>query len=230
MLLHIEIVFQHAYCLGVVDSESAPGYIWPVDAPGSGKQRNRRRESREKNAVIAGPLSKMRIVNEGQENKGVVVFEGHDPRGIANEFIRRAVDDNNPVTPMEVQKLIYFAHGWMLGMHGRPLHYDLWEAWKYGPVLPVVYHNLSYFVSDPVTNVIQFANHPDLDDAETTIIDYIHREYRPIGAHQLSRITHTKGSPWDELNRKRWGSKVIPNELIQKYFHRKAVEARVVNG
>ena len=146
------------------------------------------------------------------------MFEGHDPRGIANEFIRLGINDDNPVTPMEVQKLMFFAHGWMLGVYDKPLHYGLWEAWKYGPVLPVVYHNLSYFVANPVTDVIRFADDPDLDDAERDMIEFVHRDYRPMGALRLSRLTHLKGSPWDKVNRKRWGSKIIPNETIQEYF------------
>ena len=158
------------------------------------------------------------------------MFEGHDPRAVANAFIQRSLDEHHPITPMEVQKLMFFAHGWMLGIHGKPLHYDEWEAWRYGPVLPVIYHNLSYFVADPVTDIIHFADPPNLDDAETTIIDYIHREYRPVGAIRLSQLTHAKGSPWDQTRKKRWGNNVIiPNDLIQRYFHRKAVEAGILN-
>ena len=118
----------------------------------------------------------------------------------------------------------------MLGIHGKPLHYDEWEAWKYGPVLPVIYHNLSYFVASPVESMIQFADDPDFDDAERAIIDYIQREYRPVGAQRLSQLTHVKGSPWDQTRRRRWGNNVvIPNDLIQRYFHRKAVEAGVLS-
>lgn len=156
--------------------------------------------------------------------------EGHDPRAVANAFIQRSLDEDNPITPMEVQKLMFFAHGWMLGIHGKPLHYDEWEAWRYGPVLPVIYHNLSYFVADPVTDTIRFADPQDFDDAESTIINYIHREYRPIGAIRLSNLTHAKGSPWEQTRKKRWGNNVIiPNDLIQRYFHRKAVEAGILN-
>ena len=126
---------------------------------------------------------------------------------------------------------MFFAHGWTLGIHGKPLHYDEWEAWRYGPVLPVIYHNLSYFVADPVTDKIAFADPPSFDADEMAIIDAIHRDYRPVGAIRLSRLTHQKGSPWDQTRKKRLGNNlIIPNEVIQRYYHRKAVEAGIIDG
>ena len=150
------------------------------------------------------------------------MFQGHDPRAVANEFIQAGIDECNPITPMEVQKLMFFAHGWMLGLHGTPLHYDEWEAWKHGPVLPVVYHNLSYFGARPVGDRIQFADTPNFSDVEQGMIDFIYREYRPMGALRLSRLTHVKGSPWHQVSKKRWGGVAIPNDAIQEYFSKMA--------
>lgn len=158
------------------------------------------------------------------------MFEGHDPRAVANEFIQAGIDDHNPITPMEAQKLMFFAHGWMLGIHEQPLHYGQWEAWKFGPVLPVVYHNLSYFGASQVTGVIQFADNPDLSDVEQDMIDFIYRDYRPMGAIRLSGLTHLKGSPWDQVKRKRWGGNGIPNDLIQEYFAKMSRKIGAMRG
>ena len=47
----------------------------------------------------------------------------HDPRAIANWFIEQGIKENNPLSHIEVQKLLYFSHGWMLGIHETPLHH-----------------------------------------------------------------------------------------------------------
>ena len=44
----------------------------------------------------------------------------HDARNVANEFIRRASESGDQFTHLQVQKLVYYAHAWMLGLYGRP--------------------------------------------------------------------------------------------------------------
>ena len=46
---------------------------------------------------------------------------------IADEFIRRS---GNCKTNMQIQKMVYIAHGYMLGVYDRPLIVDPIEAWK----------------------------------------------------------------------------------------------------
>jgi len=66
---------------------------------------------------------------------------------IANWFLDRSKSDGKPVDPMKLQKLIYFAHGWHLGLIRHPLVDELFEAWEYGPVVPSIYHEFKMFGS-----------------------------------------------------------------------------------
>ena len=43
---------------------------------------------------------------------------------------------------MKVQKLVYFAHGWHLGITKKPLINEQVEAWPYGAVIPSLYDYL----------------------------------------------------------------------------------------
>ena len=59
----------------------------------------------------------------------------HTPLAIANAFIERALREEYPITHMKVQKLVYIAHGWSLGIRGEDLINENIMAWKYGPVI-----------------------------------------------------------------------------------------------
>ena len=147
----------------------------------------------------------------------------HDPRTAANHLIVRNNIDHAPLTHIEVQKLLYLWHGWMLATTDRPLHELNWEAWRYGPVQPAVYYNLNHLQGIPITQPIP--NFPDdqFSPEETQALNTVFRRFRDLGPRGLVRLTHEQGSPWEKIWRRRRGSMVIPNPLIRDYF------ARLVN-
>ena len=73
----------------------------------------------------------------------------HDSNKIANEFLRLAKESGQSLTPMQLLKLVFIAHGWMLGLYGEPLISDDVQAWKYGPVIPDLYQTLLLSKSVP---------------------------------------------------------------------------------
>ena len=56
-------------------------------------------------------------------------------------------------TPMHILKMAYLAHGWMLGIFEEPLIYEPVDAWRYGPVVPILYHKYKSFRGDPISVV-----------------------------------------------------------------------------
>ncbi|MCC7437458.1 MAG: DUF4065 domain-containing protein [Armatimonadetes bacterium] len=63
----------------------------------------------------------------------------YDSRIVGNSFLDIALKDGTALTPMKLLKLVYIAHGWHLGIMGKPLISDEVQAWKYGPVIPKLY-------------------------------------------------------------------------------------------
>ncbi len=55
---------------------------------------------------------------------------------------------------MKLHDLIYYAHGWSLAIHGRPLIKDDVEAWNFGRVNPSVFGKFKEF---GVNSIEQFA-------------------------------------------------------------------------
>ncbi len=121
------------------------------------------------------------------------------------------------VTPMQLLKLVYIAHGWMLGSHGRPLFNESVEAWQYGPVVPSVYQSLKRFGSSSV-QCVDGAPEVQFDQDERAIMDFVSRNYGAANGVTLSAATHKAGTPWSVT----WGSQSksapISNDLIQNFY------------
>lgn len=131
----------------------------------------------------------------------------HSSLAIANEFIRRA---DRPLTHMQLQKLVYLAHGWSLGALHAPLIEDDVEAWDFGPVIRRLYDALRCYGRGPVQRPINWGDDtPFRDDDgeeafaqltpdENAVIDLVWRKYGAFPAFKLSALTHQPGTPWTE--------------------------------
>ena len=63
---------------------------------------------------------------------------------------------------MKLQKLAYFAHGWNLAIRNTPLINESVEAWKFGPVIPSLYHDVKGYGMEPITAKIPVFRHTGL--------------------------------------------------------------------
>ena len=155
----------------------------------------------------------------------------HDARVVANTLIERAVDDARPFTPLQTIKLVYFCHGWMLGLYDRPLIAQNVQAWAYGPVIAEVYHALKHYRGDPVYTPIKGREEEGaFDEFEDDLISQVYKKYGDLDGIELSRLTHAMGTPWDQVWSQKGRNCIIPNDLIQKHYAAKARSARNDGG
>ena len=141
----------------------------------------------------------------------------HDARAVANVLIRSGIDRAKPRDPLQLIKLTYLCHGWMLGLYRRPLSAQPVEAWKYGPVIPDVYHGLKHYGSKPV-NVVQDFLGSNFDELEADLIQQVFDAYSDFSGVQLSRLTHARGTPWHQVWHRTGRNAIIPDNLIEEYF------------
>jgi uncharacterized phage-associated protein len=154
---------------------------------------------------------------------------------VANEFLKLARESNTPLTPMKLQKLVYFAHGWYLALTGDPLINEPVEAWKFGPVIPSLYHAYKRYgdstifpaVNDEDCWPFSRRDMPRIDDGPSPAENYrakqvikrVWDEYGHFSAVQLSNLTHAPDSPWSETPEKDDKKHVpIDQERIRRYF------------
>ena len=140
----------------------------------------------------------------------------YDARCVANEFIRRAKAHGQPLTPMQIQKLVYFAHARLLVIHREPLISQGFEAWEYGPVVAALYHALKENGANRVEKDIPAVDSPAYSSRETDIFDWCFKQYGHQSGPKLSALTHANGSPWSEAASV--GKNVISNDDIADYY------------
>lgn len=157
---------------------------------------------------------------------------------IANEFLRKP--GGAALTQMQLQKLVFFAHGWSLGLTGNALTSEEPQAWDYGPVYPDLYDHTKYFGSGPIGRLItpdddeavrfftkQKSGRPpykaDLRAQDESIINAVWDKYRAIPGTRLSSLTHRPGTPWSETYKRGEGrNRTITNKVIEKHYSKLA--------
>ena len=144
----------------------------------------------------------------------------YDARTIANELIRLASEAGQPLTNMQIQKLVYISHGYALAIFGGPLVKQSVEAWRYGPVIPALYKALRDYGAGFVRKPIEMTREEPLDETDQALIAQVFGAYRRFTGPQLSTMTHHKGTPWSDVYdpRPEFQSKIIPNDLIREYY------------
>ena len=146
----------------------------------------------------------------------------YDVRVVANKLLDFANRDGEFLDPMKIQKLVYVSHGWFLALFGEPLISQSVEAWKYGPVIPVLYDQFKSFRASPVTSKASAPNGAEtLGVPQEQLLDAVWKKYRPLTAMQLSVLTHEPGYAWDLTMKETGPFSIIRNELIRDEFMRR---------
>jgi uncharacterized phage-associated protein len=142
----------------------------------------------------------------------------HDSNLIANELLDLAAQKGDTLTPMQLLKLVYIAHGWMLGLYGVPLIRDDVQAWKYGPVIPRLYNSIKDFRANPVQGPLNVRECPPLVDIECDLIAQVYNKYGAMNGIALSNLTHKPGTPWALTFKDGEHDIVISNDLIESHY------------
>ncbi len=143
---------------------------------------------------------------------------------IALVFVKKGIEEGCPVTQMKLQKMAYFAQGVHLALHKEPLISEIFQAWKYGPVIPAIYSAYSFYGSSPITDTnwaasfIHEENIEKIDEDAVKTIEYTWNTLKQTNAVKLSNWTHEGGSPWSQVYIENVKETPIPNETIQAYF------------
>jgi uncharacterized phage-associated protein len=152
---------------------------------------------------------------------------------VANQILKFASEEGRQITPMQIQKMLYFIHGWHLAEFKTPLINDEFEAWKHGPVVRKIYREFRRFGDNPITRYAETPGHiapiflQSIDETgETTkFVEEFFDLYKEFHPFTLSTESHKVGGPWynvREDHMKEFGTipddLPIPDRMIREYF------------
>lgn len=122
---------------------------------------------------------------------------------VANHFLQRAQQEGRALTALQVNYLLYLAHGWHLAYFDRPLLKDLFWVWRYG-VKPLGFYSslvghgsggiVGAFRSGPRPYDYEFS--PAIASEEMALLNHVWETYARYGGHELARMCTLPDSPW----------------------------------
>ena len=148
----------------------------------------------------------------------------HQPLEIAWFFLKRSEElPEEGLNSMKLNKMVFLAHGWTLGIHGNLLLDENVEAWPYGPIIRSLYfHFIEYG-----KGIIPYFDNEALPEDEFTkkehaVLNSIWKAYKDWTGPSLSELTHKPQSPWWKTwylwgGNKRRGT-IISNSEIKFYY------------
>ena len=124
------------------------------------------------------------------------------------------------ITPMKLQKLLYYCQGYSLALTGKPIFSEPIKAWTHGPVIDSVYQEYKKY-KNAVIPVNEKINFEDIDETVKSIADFVVDEKKWLNAYALSDSTHRE-DPWKSTfeGKTYFYNKTIPNEKIKDFFSR----------
>jgi uncharacterized phage-associated protein len=102
---------------------------------------------------------------------------------------------------MKLQKLIYFTYRDFIQTTGARLFHEPICAWKYGPVVEVVYYHFKPFAANSINrfyrdskNTVRVLSEPNQKFGE--VIGSVWARYKNHSGFELVKTTHEHGSAW----------------------------------
>ncbi len=139
---------------------------------------------------------------------------------VANWFINQVDREaGETVTPLALQKLVYFAQAWHLANKGEPLFPEDFQAWAHGPVIRSLFDRFKHLSWEAIPPV---AEARPIKGETRRFLRMVYDKYGGFGAKKLEKMTHVNGGPWSrvrgDLAPEARSEKVIPKQLMRDFY------------
>ena len=134
------------------------------------------------------------------------------------------------ITPLALQKILYYIQGFFMALFGRPIFEEDCVAWIHGPVYTGVYDMFKTFKYNPIDDV-RFAalknRFKELSEEEKEVIDLVIESFGLFSGKALERVTHNE-EPWKNAREGysplQSSNVVIEKDDIKSYFEKLSKE------
>jgi uncharacterized phage-associated protein len=112
---------------------------------------------------------------------------------VAEFFIWMCNQTGSYISNLKLQKILYYAQGWHLGLYGKPLFDAKFQAWIHGPAIPHVYGNFKSFGFQPIFD--KKIKKPEFNPDTESFLTEIAKVFFSYDAYELELATHRE-PPW----------------------------------
>lgn len=127
-------------------------------------------------------------------------------------------DAGDSITPLKLQKLVYYAQAWSLALRDAPLFDEEMRAWAHGPVAESVFQQYRGYGWDAIPAPEDV---PELAAEDQEHISEVLDVYGDFSAKQLERMTHAE-PPWKDargdLPPEARSNAIIPKGAMAEYY------------
>jgi len=146
---------------------------------------------------------------------------------IAEWFLSKIdYDAGDTISPLKLQKLLYYAQAWSLAIFDRVLFEEDFEAWTHGPAIPSIYREYKQFAYD---NIPHSNSKIKLDKEVEGLLDDIWAVYGERSAKYLENMTHSE-KPWIEtrgrLSLEAKCERIISKNLMKNFYKKQFEELK----
>ena len=114
---------------------------------------------------------------------------------VAGYFIARSYGDDEGITNLKLQKLLYYAQGFHIALYDESLFDDRIEAWTHGPVCPTVYHVYKENKNGPIFEACDIDFDERFTPDQKDLLDEVYELFGQFSAWKLRNMTHDE-PPW----------------------------------
>lgn len=176
----------------------------------------RQEENAEEDTLLHKAQKSVDIVMENLENKSHGLFT------VVNWFLSQTTEED-PITHLALQKILYFTQGWSDILIGRQMISDTCKAWAHGAVYQPIYNEFKGFKYMPLPRVHRSI---DLSAQELELLTIIKEYYYDVySAKTLEAICH-KEEPYilarKDVQKGANSNESIPKKLIRNYYKKVA--------
>lgn len=142
---------------------------------------------------------------------------------VADYFLAKTDPELGDVmTNLKLQKLVYYAQGFSLALHNKPLFAEHLEAWEHGPVCPALYAKYKRSKSSMAIYpkmTLKDAGNP-FTPRQRKLLDDVYKTYGCFAAWTLREISH-QDTAWHNA---------YPNGIISHSAMKTSCLARLENN
>ena len=134
---------------------------------------------------------------------------------LSKYVIDKCVHSGNAISNFHLQKTLYYIQLCFIRMFDKVAFRDVFEAWQYGPVIPLIYDKYKFFGCGPICQLFPTISDIFWNEEEKQLIDDVIEVCSSMDPWDLVDSVCMQGGPWDKAQKKRECSEIALTEMYK---------------